>query len=67
MARHEAWAGATASEVKKVSQIFTNWNHMSSWLNQLQGLQRAVRQAGQGLRINSGCVRLGPLCGASRC
>ena len=25
-----------------VSQIFTSWNQMSSWLSQLQGLQRAA-------------------------
>ena len=25
-----------------VTQIFTNWNQMSSWLSQLQGLQGAA-------------------------
>jgi hypothetical protein len=27
---------------KVVTQIFTSWNRMSSWLSQLRGLQRAA-------------------------
>jgi hypothetical protein len=34
--------GTHASEVKKVTLTFASWNQMSSWLSQLQGLQRAA-------------------------
>ena len=30
------------AEEKVVTQIFTSWNQMSSWLSQLQGLQGAA-------------------------
>jgi hypothetical protein len=30
-----------------VTQIFTSWNQMASWLSQLQGLQGAASSSGQ--------------------
>ena len=40
------------------SHIFASWNQMSSWLSQLQGLQRAALPSGQEFTPTSS--RFGP-------
>jgi hypothetical protein len=35
-------APSESADEKMVTQIFTSWNQMVSWLRQLQGLRRAA-------------------------